>query len=38
VINTPNTVRADEAHLLYEVLRDEKKEDPGDRYSPFGSR
>jgi ribosomal 50S subunit-recycling heat shock protein len=38
VISTPNTVRADEAHLLYEVLRDEKKEDPGGWQPPFASR
>ena len=26
VLNTPNSIRADEAHTLYEVLREEKKE------------
>lgn len=25
ILDTPNTVRAGDAHLLYEVLRDEKK-------------
>ena len=25
VLSTPNSVKANEAHLLYEVLRDEKK-------------
>jgi ribosomal 50S subunit-recycling heat shock protein len=28
VVSTPNTARANEAHLLYEILRDEKREDP----------
>lgn len=26
VMATPNSVRADEAHLVYEILKDEKKE------------
>lgn len=26
VVNTPNSVRAEEAHLLYEVINEEKKQ------------
>lgn len=28
VLSTPNSARADEAHLLYKVLKDEKKQNP----------
>lgn len=28
VLSTPNSVRADEAHLLYEVIRDERRAEP----------